>query len=471
MNANSLNVNSVSELRNRLSAHGQQHALRFYDELAQPKQESLLNTLSKIDFAQLDELFKATFTESSWAELAAKAKVPPAITLDDFADPESYSQARETGLQTIRAGKVAMVVVAGGQGSRLGFDHPKGMFPIGPVSDRTLFEIFFEKVRARGAESDTTIPLYIMTSPPTHDETIAFLTANNWFGIDEKDVRVFCQGTMPAVDENGKVLLQSKDAIFESPDGHGGTLQALESSGCMADMQQRGIEHLFYGQIDNPLVQICNPALIGYHVQSGSEMTSQVVRKTEPLQKVGNVVEVDGVVQIIEYSDLPEESAKQTNEDGSLKIWAGSIAVHIFTLSFLGRAVADADSLPFHRAHKKVPFLDSSGNLIEPEAPNAFKFEKFIFDLLPSAKNAIVCEVDPAEGFCAVKNAAPAPSETPQHVKDAIVELHKSWLESAGVEVADGVKVEISPLFATDREAVAAKVKPGTRIDSDTYFK
>lgn len=459
-----------TELRQRLENHGQLHVLQYWDELDTTQRDALSRSLSDINFDQLDKLFNKSFADSSWAELAAAANVPPAKTLADFSAGDSYSAARQRGLEILGGGKVAMVVVAGGQGSRLGFDHPKGMFPIGPISDKTLFQIFFENVKARGAESNKTIPLYIMTSPPTHDETIEFLTANNWFGIPESDVRVFCQGTMPAVDENGKLLLQSKDKIFQSPDGHGGTLKALEVSGCLEDMNKRGIEHLFYAQIDNPLVQVCHPALMGYHALAESEMTTQVVRKVEPLQKVGNVVEVDGVVQIIEYSDLPEEFARKTNEDGSLKLWAGNIAVHIFSVDFLNRSLANADSLPFHRAHKKVPFVDADGNLKTPDSPNAFKFEKFIFDLLPLAKNAIVCEVDPAEGFCAVKNAPPATSETPQHVKDAIVALHRSWLESAGAKVADGVKVEVSPMVATDREALAAKIEAGTTIDSDKYF-
>ena len=458
------------ELQQRLESHGQSHVLKFWDELDADQQSALSSSLSTIDFDQLSSLFNKSSADSSWAELAAAATVPPAKTLDDFSEGESYSAAREKGLEILRGGKVAMIVVAGGQGSRLGFDHPKGMFPIGPLSDKTLFQIFFENVKARGAESGKTIPLYIMTSPPTHVETVEFLTANNWFGIPESDVRVFCQGTMPAVDGDGKLLLASKDQIFQSPDGHGGTLKALEVSGCLDDMKQRGIEHLFYAQIDNPLVQVCNPALIGYHALAGSEMTTQVVRKVEPLQKVGNVVEVNGDVQIIEYSDLPDEFAKQTNEDGSLKLWAGNIAVHIFSVDFLNRSLADADSLPFHRAHKKVPFIGADGNLVSPESPNAFKFEKFIFDLLPLAKNAIVCEVDPAEGFCAVKNAPPAKSETPEHVKDAIVALHRSWLESAGATVADGVKVEISPMFATDRESLAAKIGADTAVESDKYF-
>jgi UDP-N-acetylglucosamine/UDP-N-acetylgalactosamine diphosphorylase len=199
-------------------------------------------------------------------------------------------------------------------------------------------------------------------------------------------------------------------------------------------------------------------------------MTSQVVRKHDPMLKVGNVVVVDGATQIIEYSDLPEEYARQTLPDGSLKLWAGSIAVHVFERSFLERASDRADALPFHHAHKKVAFVDSDGDLIKPTENNATKFERFIFDLLPSAQNAIVCEVDPADGFCAVKNAPPAPSETPQHVKDAIVALHTRWLQEAGLTVAEGVRVEINPMFALDIDQLKDKLPAETAVTEDRYF-
>ena len=363
-----------------------------------------------------------------------------------------------------------MILVAGGQGSRLGFNHPKGMFPIGPISNRTLYQMHFEQVLARAKQFGVSIPFYVMTSPPTHEETTKFLTENKFFGFPAEDVKIFCQGVMPAVDERGKLLLETKSKIFASPDGHGGTLAALEKSGCLADSSTRGVEHLFYGQVDNPLIQICDPALVGYHLKSGSEMTSQVVRKNEPTQKVGNVVSIDGKVQIIEYSDLPKKYAEQTNEDGSLKLWAGSIAVHIFSLAFLKTAAGQADSLPFHRAKKSVGFVNELGKLIKPTQPNAIKFEKFIFDLLPSAKNAIVCEVAPADGFCAVKNAAPAASETPEHVRAAISDLHTRWLQAAGATVEEGTLVEINPLYATDPNALAAKLESGTAISSPTYL-
>ena len=448
-----------SELESILEPVGQTHVLNFWSALDSDQQQRLADQIHGFDFAQLDRLFHQQDAENHWDELAAKAEVPPAITLADFADEASYEKAWQAGAELLAAGQAGMIIVAGGQGSRLGFDHPKGMFPIGPISDNTLFQIFFEKVIARSRQFGTTIPIYVMTSPPTHDETVEFLAAQKYFGMNPDDVMVFCQGVMPAVDHEGKLLLTDKGEIFVSPDGHGGALLALEKSGALDHMKQRGVEHVCYGQIDNPLVQVCDPALMGYHALSKSEMTSQVVRKTSPLQKVGNVVAIDGVVQIIEYSDLSEKYAQQMGPDGNLKLWAGSIAVHVFKTEFFRRMSDTADSLPFHRAHKKVAFVDPDGNVVEPTANNAIKFEKFIFDLLPSADNAIIIEVDPFDGFCAVKNAPPATAETPAHVRDAISALHTRWLNECGIEVADGVKIEISPLYAPDAKALKEKIQ------------
>ena len=453
-----------------LESKKQQHVLQFWDEIPEDGRKELVQQIQNIDFDQLASLIGGDDHATDWGAIAQAAELPPAISLQEFKSGTELEAADAAGRAALSNGEVAMVLVAGGQGSRLGFDHPKGMFPIGPVSNRTLYQMIIEHLMARAAQFETTIPLYIMTSPPTHGESEAFLKEHNFFGLDPANVKLFCQGVMPAVDDNVKLMLSSKDSIFVSPDGHGGTLAALSRDGILDDMKQRGIKHLFYGQVDNPLIQICHPALLGYHIARQSEMTSQVVRKNEPLQKVGNVVSVDGVVQIIEYSDLPEEHARKTNPDGSLKLWAGSIAVHVFDLDFLIRADSAADSLPFHRARKKVPFVSAAGELVKPDSPNATKFEKFIFDLLPMAKNAIVCEVDPAEGFCAVKNAPPAPSETPEHVKAAISDLHKSWLKNAGVQVDDSAVVEINPMFAVDPDVVKTRSADIDPIKEDTYL-
>ena len=270
---------------------------------------------------------------------------------------------------------------------------------------------------------------------------------------------------MPAVDRDGKLILANKSSLFLSPDGHGGMLAAFKKNGCLDLIQSRGIEHVFYGQVDNPLIQACDPALIGYHLLAESEMTTQVVRKNSPLQKVGNVVSIDNRLQIIEYSDLPEEHARQVDDNGDLKFWAGSIAVHIFKTDFLERTSDQAEALPFHRAHKVVPYMDQDGTRVTPESPNAIKFERFIFDLLPWAENAIVCEVAPEDGFCAVKNAPPAASETPEHVKAAILDLHHRWIQQSGGQREDA-SIEISPFFAVDQRQLAEKLASGDEIPS-----
>lgn len=463
----------LESLKSHLSRYGQEHLVAFWDQLNDTGRCQLAEQISGVDFEQLRQLQAGSDQTEDWANVAARASSPPAIRLDAGADEPRFSpeQARERGESLLRRGRVAVVLVAGGQGSRLGFEHPKGIFPLGPVSQRTLFEIHVDRLRALSARFSVTIPLYLMTSPATHDETVAFFHDHNRLGLAEEDVVVFCQGTMPAVDcSSGRALLESPDRLFLSPDGHGGTLAALAKAGCLEDMRRRGVDCLFYFQVDNPLVAIAEPKFLGYHSLAESELTSQVVAKTDPLEKVGNVVSVDGQLRIIEYSDLPEQAARSQNPDGSLAIWAGSIAVHAFDVAFLQRMREQSDSLPFHRARKIVPFIDADGQRVEPETPNAIKFERFIFDLLPSSANALVVEVAESEAFAPLKNAIGAPKDTEETCRAAMVAQQTSWLLAAGVGVAGGVLVEINPLHAQDADEVAEKFTSGTTITTDTYF-
>jgi UDP-N-acetylglucosamine/UDP-N-acetylgalactosamine diphosphorylase len=211
--------------------------------------------------------------------------------------------------------------------------------------------------------------------------------------------------------------------------------------------------------------------LIGYHLLSASEMSTLVVAKQDPSEKVGVLAEIDGQVRVLEYSDLPAEAAARRTADGALALWAGNTAVHVFDLSFLERAAAHADTLPFHLAFKAVPFIDELGELVVPKQPNAIKFERFIFDLLPHAKNAIVVEIDPAEGFAPIKNASGALRDTPETARAAMIALHRRWLRAAGAVVADDAVVEVSPHLALDVEQLQAKIKPGTRIVSGTFLQ
>ncbi len=275
---------------------------------------------------------------------------------------------------------------------------------------------------------------------------------------------------MPAFSSDGRLLLGERDSLALSPDGHGGSLRALALSGALADMKRRRVEHLSYFQVDNPLVHCIDPVFLGLHDLTGSEMSPKTIPKASPLEKVGNFVIGDGVLQVIEYSDLPERLANETNPDGSLRFNAGSIAIHALRVSFVERLNGGGRlSLPWHRAEKKVSYVDDAGNAVKPEKPNAVKLEQFVFDAIPLAKNAIVYETDRAEEFSPVKNAQ-GPDSPASSRRDQIRRAAR-WLGDAGVEVAtaDGepdAVIEISPLFGTSAKQLAARELPVKQVRS-----
>jgi UDP-N-acetylglucosamine/UDP-N-acetylgalactosamine diphosphorylase len=466
-------ASTADQIAAKLSAAGQQHVLRHWDALDAKQRAQLADQLTNVDLELIARLYADRDAATDFTALAAKAEPPPAFRLHDASPMISKSDAARRGSTALDAGKVGVILVAGGQGSRLGFEHPKGMFPIGPVSGHTLFQILLEKILATSRRCGAAIPLYIMTSAATHAETADYLARNDDFGLPAGDVKLFQQGNLPAVDAaTGKLLLESPATRALSPDGHGGMLAALVRTGALADMGRRGLEQLYYFQVDNPLVIVCDPVFLGYHLLSGSEMSTQVVSKTAPLDRVGNVVSIDGAVQIIEYSDLPHEAAHATNEDASLKLWAGNTAVHIFERAFLERVADQPESLPFHVARKAVAAIDEAGKPIAASGEkNAIKFERFIFDLLPSAKRAIVMEVDPQVEFAPVKNADGEAKDTPTTVRQQMIDLHRHWLEAAGTHVAPGVAVEIRPTLALNAEELCERLGSAARVDRPTFFE
>ncbi len=450
---------------------GQEHLLQFWNELDAAQQAELAGQIRGIDFALIDRLYRAGAEEVDFSALVRRAEPPPAVRLNAEHNPFDQTAATRAGAEALAAGTVGAALVAGGQGSRLGFDHPKGMFPIGPVSNASLFQILIEKVRAVARRHGVRIPLYLMTSPATDAETRDYLDSHSRFGLDADDLFIFCQGTMPAVDaRTGRLLMTGRHQIFESPDGHGGMIHAMARSGALADMARRGLKHLFFFQVDNPLATVCDAELIGYHALARSQYTLQVAAKARPLEKVGNVVSVDGTARIIEYSDLPDDVAEQRNEDGTLKLWAGNLAVHVFDVGFLDEMSRTESALPFHRALKKVPHINQQGETVDPTEPNAIKFEQFIFDMLPAAARSLTVEVDPAVAFAPVKNAAGSAVDTPELAQGQTMNLHRSWLRRAGATIDELARVEISPLFALDAEELAQKIAPGTAITEDTFF-
>jgi len=310
-------MTTKDQLLARLEPYGQQHVLKFWDELSADQRQRLADQVRSIELESLDALLRSDEAGEDWAALARRAVAPPAFRLHTDSDHISREEARQQGERELRAGRLGVIIVAGGQGTRLGFDAPKGMYPIGPVSGASLFQILVEKVVALRRRYKVHIPLYVMTSPATHAPTVSFFAEHERFGLPSEDLKIFSQGTMPAVDaRTHRLLLSAKDSLALSPDGHGGTLEALERSGSLADMKRRGLKHLFYLQVDNPLTAVGDPSFVGYHVLSGSELSTAVKAKVAAEEKVGNVVSVDGCVRIIEYSDLPAEAACRQCEDG-----------------------------------------------------------------------------------------------------------------------------------------------------------
>jgi len=466
-------------LEKHLRDHDQHHLLAFWNELSPAERDTLVDQIRGIDFPELSRLLAGQETATDWGGLARKAEPPPAFRLSDAGGRRQFTveEARARGAAALAAGHVGAILVAGGQGTRLGWPHPKGTYPIGPVSKAPLFQIIFERLVALGRRYGTRLPLYLMTSPATHEETVAYLDEHARFGLAADDLRIFCQAQMPAVDAaTGRVLLESPCRVALSPDGHGGMLSALARSGGLEDMDRRGLQHLFYFQVDNPLAPIGDPEFLGYHLLSRSEMSTLVVAKQQPKDKVGVLVAIDGRVRIIEYSDLPDDVAEQRDPSGGLRFWAGNTGVHFFEREFLERVQHSATGLPIHLARKKVPHIcvaggsEPPGTAIEPAEPNAIKFERFVFDLLPEARHAIVVEADAGQAFAPVKNGPGAPTDSPEAAQAAMVRVHSEWLRAAGAEVAPNIAVEISPLFALDAAELAGKIQPGLRVTKPTYF-
>jgi len=455
---------------------GQGHVFRYWDELTEAQRQRLLSQLCAIDFDLLNRL-KQEFILSSQRPVfrGVIEPVDPIPVPRTDSERQTRRRALEAGEEALHEGKVAAFLVAGGQGTRLGFSGPKGTFPIGPVSDKSLFEWHAQKLLALRRRYRQPIRWYIMTSESNHTDTVFYFSENNFFGLDQNDVHFFPQEMIPALDESGRLILDAKDHIFTSPNGHGGSLQALVKSGALHDMKQRGVELIFYFQVDNVLVKMCDPVFLGYHLLEGAEMSVKVARKRDPWEKVGVIGRIDGRLGVVEYSDLPDGEKAARNPDGTLKYDAGNLAIHILSVSFVEKETAGGLRLPWHVAHKRIPYLDEAGQLVFPQAPNGYKFETFVFDALGDADKVAVLEVERSEEFSPVKNAEGV--DSPQSARRDLSNLFGRWLEGAGVQVArdaDGnvtAAIEISPLYALDAEELKRKLAPGFRFEGDLYLK
>ena len=453
----------LERLSARLQAAGQGHVLAWAHELAPAQLEELLGQLESLELGRLQAMIRAALSPPP----APGAGLEPPELLEWGSEEQHRARdaaARRAGEAALAAGQVGAFMVAGGQGTRLGYDGPKGRFPVGPLTGRSLFAYHAQRVLATSRRYGCDLPLYVMTSAANHESTRAAFEEARWFGLEPGQVCFLVQGMLPAIDREGRLLLASKHSLSWSPDGHGGSLRALQRSGALDDLGARGIRQLFYFQVDNPLARVLDPVFIGHHLLARAEMSTKVVAKHDPAERVGIVARQDGRTGVIEYSDLDPELAARRDEQGRLVFRAANIAIHVLDVAFVRRLLGTDLALPVHRAEKAVPCLDRDGRPVTPKEPNAIKLEQFVFDALPLAERTITQEVLRVEEFAPVKHATGA--DSPHTARQALSDQARRWMGAAGLAAPSGM-AEVGPLFALDQEEFLAKL---TRSDFGPVF-
>ena len=432
---------TYAEAEKMLAKCGQSHVLAYWKKLGKKEREELLEQVAKIDPKNVKYCQEA-LKKGAEVPDSSKGKAPKVAVLRG----KKLAEAVAAGEKELKAGRVAALLVAGGQGSRLGYDGPKGCFQIGPITGAPLFYFHARKILARTIRYGRAIPFYVMTSEANYDATKACFEENEYFGLNPDDVFFFKQGMWPGMTKEGKIILDAPGHVFMSPDGHGGLLAALKASGALADMKKRGIKSVFFFQVDNPLVEIADPAFVGYHVLQKSEYSLKLCAKREPKEKVGMPMRFGKTFRMVEYTEMTDEQCNRRGKDGKLYFLYGSPAIHVFDRAFLDREASKA--MPLHLAFKKIPYVDAKGKVVKPSEPNGYKFEKFIFDVLPNAKVAAFLAFDQKDEFSPVKNAEGG--DSPATCRADMQAKWRRWLAECGISVPEGTPLEIDPAYAVD---------------------
>ncbi|KAJ5300511.1 uncharacterized protein N7443_005513 [Penicillium atrosanguineum] len=408
---------------------------------------------------------------SEETEVAAAAIVEPlpesatASILDS--DPADIKRWYDAGLKQVAENKVAVVLMAGGQGTRLGSSAPKGCYDIGLLSEKSLFQLQAERilklqelaVKANGGQS-ATIPWYVMTSGPTRKPTEEYFAEKNYFGLEKSNVFIFEQGVLPCISNEGKIMLESKGKVAVAPDGNGGIYQALITSGAREDMRRRGIQHIHLHGVDNCLVKVADPIFMGFSAEKDVDIATKVVRKRNATESVGLIVQKNGKPDVVEYSEIDKETAeaKDPKQPDVLKFRAANIVNHYYSFRFFESIENFAHKLPHHVARKKIGCVNpENGEAVKPEKPNGVKLEQFVFDVFPMTpldKFASI-EVRREEEFSPLKNARGTGEDDPDTSRDDIMKLGQRWVEAAGgivITEAEAFGVEVSPLISYNLE-------------------
>lgn len=453
-------------------AHGQEHIFRFWKILNEESRQNLASSVAQIDFDLLDRLISQWVLHEPPKEEFDVILPIPIIPPARIESPEAR-HTFEVGEDILRAGRVGAFMVAGGQGTRLGYEGPKGAYPIGPITGKSLFQYHAEKIINIQNRYQVTFPWYIMVSPANEGATRSFFEQHEYWGLAKENVLFFSQRMVPCVDTHGKLILESLDKIAMSPNGHGGCIQALVESGALADANARGIDILSYFQVDNWAVKIADPFFIGYHYLRNALMSSKCHRRNDPREAVGVHCLCDGIYRVIEYSELDlYPQLLESDAEGNPVHFAGNPAIHLIAPAFVHQLYDHFDTFPWHRAFKKIPYIKDDGTLCKPTAPNGYKFELFVFDALRFIPHPPVAleierggEYTPIKQFDGVNSVVAARVEMAQY--------WAAWLEAAGYRLPRdnngvcNVPLEISPAYALTQEEFVSKTPPNKPYQFD----
>ena len=390
----------MESIMKTLKKYSQEHLLNGYENLESGKQKELLEQIEHTDFELINSLYNNTKKEVEIKE----SQITPIEYVDKYKLDENYKEFEEVGEKAIRKGKLAAVTMAGGQGTRLGHDGPKGTFDIGLDSHKSLFELLSDSLKVQGKKYGVTIPWFIMTSKENNDDTEKFFEKNKYFGYEKnKNIFFFKQGELPMVDTEGKILIGENGLIKEAADGHGGIYEALVKNGMTKKMRELGVEWLFIGGVDNCLVKMVDPVLMGMAISKNVTAAGKSVVKANPQEKVGVFCKRNGRPSVVEYTEIPKEMAEATNANGELVYGESHILCNLFNIDAVERM--GSKPLPYHTAFKKATYIDKDGNKVVPDGPNAYKFEAFLFDAFGELDDMAILRVKREEEFAPVKNA------------------------------------------------------------------
>ncbi|KAF8625223.1 hypothetical protein AX15_005523 [Amanita polypyramis BW_CC] len=467
----------IDSLRNRYKSAGQGHLFKFWNSLSDPERANLVAQLQALDIERVNRVYKkamAVESEAANPEAIAESIEPlPKEATESVGSPKRDEEWRRIGLEAISRCQVGVLLMAGGQGTRLGSSAPKGCYDIGLPSHKSLFQYQAERIARlqtlaeqefKRLAGSVIIAWYVMTSGPTRRETEEFFKKNDHFGLDPKNVIIFEQGTLPCLTMEGKVILETPSRIAVAPDGNGGLYAATrgpisgtdKSQTVLSDLQRRNILYVHAYCVDNCLVRVADPVFLGYSIQKQADCAAKVVPKAHPAESVGVVALRGNKYNVVEYSEISKEQAERRDPaTGELAFRAGNIANHFYTTTFLNRVETFEEELAFHIARKKIPHVDlETGERVKPTKPNGIKLEMFVFDVFPFTEHFAVLEIERKEEFSPLKNAPGTGSDDPDTSRRDLLAQQRRFLERAGATVEEGVTIELSPLVSYSGEGL-----------------